>query len=437
MLALFLAIVTTTLGQIQGVERANGDAYLGIPYAQPPVDSLLFRAPVPVTAWDTLLDATYGKNNCVQEQSRFSATHLSRNCLYLNVYVPHHPPSETLPVLFWLHGGSYATGGTGAHTDSTLRQDMGVFAQRMHAIVVTVNYRLNVFGYLYLHGLSTRFDSNCGLQDQIMALQWVNQHIAAFGGNANKITLIGQSAGAGSVAAIMAVPSTDSLYQRVILMSPPLTSYFTMDQAREHALLYLKLMNIHPEQVEQMLYCSDEQIAKTNRQYLRRLVLRGNIDCVFAPVVDSILLFQHPAVGALRCQKPMLIGCVSHETELFGQHIPRSILPFMAKLMHMEVPEKDRVHPSFFTRFFGVLSRQMFFAPIDSFYQAYQGPKQKYYYDYTTPQMDSLNLNCCHSYEMPVIFGWQTPLCNPGDSITQAVGDSVCSSWQSFIHGKN
>lgn len=429
----FLTIISTSLGRIQGVQRAHGDAYLGIPYAQPPVDSLLFRAPVPIAAWDTVLDATYGKSNCVQEKSRFSATHLSRNCLYLNIYVPNHRPTEKMPVMVWLHGGSYATGGTGAQTDSTLRHDMGVFADRMHAIVVTVNYRLNVFGYLYLHGLSPHFDSNCGLRDQIMALEWVNKHIGAFGGDKKRVTLIGQSAGAGSVMAIMSIPRTYPLYQRVILMSPPIGSYLTTEEATQRARTYLKLLDIKPEQVEKMHYCQDEDIMAVNHQFLIRMVLCGNLDCAFAPVIDGELLTQRPDTGALQCRKPMMIGYVANEAELFGQNIPKFLLPWLARLVHVEVTKKEEPNQPYFDRLFGEISRQMFFAPIDSFYHAYKGPKHHYLYDYITPEMQAQKLRCCHSFEMPVIFGWQSPICDPTNPRTQQVGDSICKQWKQFI----
>jgi len=431
-------LVTTSLGQIQGVSRANVDAYLGIPYAMAPVDDLLFRSPVPVTGWDTILDATHGGNNCVQESSAFSATHQSRDCLCLNVYVPHHRSLETLPVIVWYHGGSYATGGTGAHTDSTLRQDMSVFAQRMHAVVVTVNYRLNLFGYLYLTPFDSRFQSNCGLRDQLLALKWVNQHIGAFSGNKHNITIMGQSAGAGSVMAIMAVSSANSLYDRVILMSPPPTSFLSPDEAIERTNKYLRLANIDPHYIGDVFALTDEEIRKLNHQFMIRVVMSGDVRCAFSPVVDDELLTKFPMQGALQCHKPMLIGYVSHETELFGEDFPKSVLPFIAKLLHVDVPaneEKERV--PFAERFFGELSRQMFFSPIDSFYNAYRGPKQKYFYSYTTPEMDSLGLHCCHSYEMPVIFGWDTPICNANNPRTIQVGDSICQEWRRFILGKS
>jgi len=409
MLALFLAIITTTLGQIEGVERSQVDAYLGIPYAEPPMGERLYRAPEPIHAWGGVLDATHGECNCIQEASTFSAKYLSRNCLYLNVYVPHHPSGEKLPVVVWYHGGSWATGGTGSDSDSTLRHDMSEFAHRVHAIVVTVNYRLNVFGFLYLTHLDASLDANCGLRDQLMGLEWVNHHIAAFDGDEHNITLMGQSAGAGSIMAIMSIAEANPLYQRVLLMSPPPTSFLTQQEAIKRTRRYLRLVSL-----DEM---TDERICQANPKFMKQIVFSGDQRCAFSPVVDGQLLTAKPMQGALQCHKPMLIGYVSHETELFAVDIPKALLPLVKPL-------------------FPSMSRKMFFVPIDTFYNAYQGPKQKYYYDYTTPQMDSLGLHCCHSYEMPVIFGWKTPLCDPNDPRTRQVGDSVCTEWKKFIYGK-
>lgn len=404
-----MAIVHTSLGDIQGVQRTNGSVCWGIPYAKAPVGDLLFRAPVPADKWKNVLDATYGRSNCVQEDSPFSSTHQSRDCLYLNVYVPEHSADETLPVVVWYHGGSWATGGTGADTDSTVRYDMGVFAERVRAIVVTVNYRLNVFGYLYLSHLDPTYQANCGLCDQLLALEWVNQHIAAFGGDNQHITLMGQSAGAGSVMAIMAIPKANPLYERVILMSPPPTSFLTRDEAIQRTRKYLRLVDWED--------LSDDQIRKANKKFMKQIIVSGDYRCAFSPVVDGDLLTDLPMRSALQCRKPMIIGYVSHETELFATMLPKALLP-LGKTM------------------FPKLTRNMFFTPIDSFYAAYHGPKQKYLYTYTTPEMDSLGLHCCHSFEMPVIFGWNTPLCNPTDARTQQVADSVCQKWKMFIYGE-
>lgn len=402
-------IVSTPLGNIQGIHRSTGDVYWGIPYAQPPVDNLLFRAPVPVTPWDTVLQATHGRENCVQEEGPFSSSHQSRDCLYLNVYVPEHQPSEQLPVVVWFHGGSWATGGTGAETDDGVRYDLGLFAQRVHAVVVTMNYRLNVFGFLYLQHLDNRYDSNCGLRDQLLALEWVHQNIACFGGDAQHITLMGQSAGAGSVLTIMSMPQINHLYERVILMSPPMDSYITRDEAIERTNLYL-----HMAPLDKL---TDETICQTNIRFMKKLVLSGDNRCAFSPVIDGQLLSQYPRQGAMQCNKPMLIGYVSHETELFTPMIPKVVQWLF----------KNRL---------ATLSEQMFFIPIDSFYAAYPGPKYKYIYRYTTPQMQEQGLHCCHSYEMPVIFGWKTSLCDPNDARTRAVGDSIGAKWSLFIHGK-
>lgn len=429
--------VMTSLGRIQGAHDSDCDIYMGIPYAQPPVGDLMFRAPVPVEEWDTIMNAIYPQFNCVQEKSRFSAAYTSRDCLYLNVFVPRNTHNRYMPVMVWFHGGSFATGGTGAATDSTLRHDMSFLAQQLQCVVVTINYRLNMFGYLYLSDLSDRYDSNCGLRDQLLALKWVNEHIASFGGNPHNVTLYGQSAGAASILAIMSIPSANKLYKRVILMSPPMKSFLTVDEAHARAQMYLRMADIKEKKLDQVQHLSNERIASVNRNFMMRMVLNGDMRCAFSPVVDGDLLKKMPMEGALQSRCPMLIGYVANEADLFGEKIPKTVMPFVARLLHVDVPEVEKDDRfQYADRFLQALSTDMFFAPIDSFYAAYHGPKQHYVYDYITPQMEAQGLRCCHSYELPVIFGWSTPLCDPTDSATMEVGETYRKMLKKFIQGK-
>jgi len=429
-------IITTSLGRLQGVHGTYSDIYMGVPYAQPPIGDLAFRAPVPVEEWDTIMMATTPRSNCVQEKNRFSADFQSRDCLYLNIFVPRNAKGRHLPVIVWFHGGSFAHNGTGAATDSTLRHDMDYFADQMEAIVVTVNYRLNVFGYLYLSDLSNRFDSNCGLRDQMLAIQWVHEHIAAFGGNPHNVNLMGQSAGATSIMAIMAIPKANLWYKRVILMSPPINSFLTIEQAQERARLYLRMADIKPEKVEQLVSMRDEHIANLNKRFGHRIILNGDLRCAFSPVIDNVVLKQDPTLVSLNMH-PMYIGYVAHEADLFGQQIPKSILPFMANLIHVEVPEADvESEATFSERMWGKISKDMFFDPIDAFYKAYSGPKYHYLFTYRTPQMEQQGVTCCHSLELPIVFGWETPLCNPADSATMAAGNAFRKDLKKFTNGK-
>jgi para-nitrobenzyl esterase len=215
-------VVQTTGGKIRGVTRASGGAeFLGIPYAQPPVGDLRWHEPVPVQPWKDVRDASSFGAPCAQpplgDWNRRDAAFSKEDCLFLNVLTPVWPAKEPLPVMVWLHGGANE-GGTAS---SPLYKD-GTLVQ--HGIMlVTVNYRLGVFGFL-AHPELTResphkASGNYGLMDQIAALHWVQDNIAKFGGDPSNVTVFGQSAGAQDTSFLMTSPLAKGLFHKAILES--------------------------------------------------------------------------------------------------------------------------------------------------------------------------------------------------------------------------
>jgi para-nitrobenzyl esterase len=192
-------VVRTTAGLIRGIARSNGGAqFLGIPYAEPPIGPLRWRAPVPKKSWSGVRDANAFGSSCSQPLlggawNRHDAEHSSEDCLYLNVITPAWPAATPVPVMLWIHGGANqgGSGSGGLYTGGTLTAH-GV-------LIVTINYRLDIFGF-FAHPELTResphhASGNYGLMDQILALQWVHDNIAGFGGDPNNVTVFGQSAG--------------------------------------------------------------------------------------------------------------------------------------------------------------------------------------------------------------------------------------------------
>jgi len=213
--------VTTSYGTVRGRVVDNGGSqvakFFGIPYAQPPIGSLRFKAPAKPMKWDGVKDSLHFGNQCLQlidTPWKFKVgndtTTYGEDCLYLNVFLPKDNQSiNGLPVMVRIHGGAYTTG-AGSQFDGTTLATKGV-------IVVTINYRLDVFGFL-----STEDDvmpGNYGMLDQIAALQWVKENIAAFGGDPNQVTIFGESAGASSVSLLTLSPLAKGLFQRAIMES--------------------------------------------------------------------------------------------------------------------------------------------------------------------------------------------------------------------------
>ena len=207
--------VAVTGGRVQGTEAAAGViAYKGIPFAAPPVGELRWRPPAPVVAWEGVSDAGRVGPICVQGGGR--DVEQSEDCLFLNVWAPAET-REPLPVLYWIHGGGY-TGGSG----STAIYD-GARLAAEGAVVVTINYRLNVFGFLAHPALSAESphgaSGNYGLLDMVAGLVWVRDNIASFGGDPDRVTIFGESAGGGAVMSVMVMPQSKGLFHRAIAQS--------------------------------------------------------------------------------------------------------------------------------------------------------------------------------------------------------------------------
>lgn len=212
-------MVNTTAGQLRGSLTTSGRAeFLGIPFAQPPVGSLRWHQPMPVKPWKGVRDVQHFGAPCAQmvagDWNRRDAENSQEDCLFLNVITPHWPVKGRLPVMFWIHGG----GNTGGTASSALYKDGALVDHGI--ILVTVNYRLGVFGFMAHPELTKESphhaSGNYGLMDQIAALRWVHDNIANFGGDPSNITVFGQSAGAHDASLLMVSPLAKGLFQKVI-----------------------------------------------------------------------------------------------------------------------------------------------------------------------------------------------------------------------------
>jgi para-nitrobenzyl esterase len=222
-------------GTVAGVQVDDMAVFRGLPYAAPPVGDLRWRAPQAVPAWRGVRAADRFATACPQKpglslEGGGDPGPLSEDCLYLNVWAPRVEPGAKLPVMVWLHGGALIFGA------GSLPLYDGAALAKQGVVVVTVNYRLGPLGYFVHPALDKAAPggpANFGLLDQIAALRWVRQNIAAFGGDPQQVTLFGQSAGAQSVLALMASPSARGLFQRAIAQSPYGIPSHTRDQARQ------------------------------------------------------------------------------------------------------------------------------------------------------------------------------------------------------------
>jgi para-nitrobenzyl esterase len=213
------AVVRTSGGVVRGTLAARSRTFSGIPYAAPPVGGLRWKSPQPAAAWTGVRDATEPGNACPQTAGFLGdAASDTEDCLYLNVTTPRNPGKKKLPVMFWIHGGGFYSGSGSLYGAQRLAAEGDV-------IVVTLNYRLGVFGFLAHPSLddATHKSGDYGLEDQQAALRWVHQNARAFGGDAGNVTLFGESAGGLSTCAHLAAPASAGLFQRAIIQSGPCT----------------------------------------------------------------------------------------------------------------------------------------------------------------------------------------------------------------------
>ena len=214
--------VDVTGGRIQGSALERGGAvFKGIPFAQPPVESLRWREPQPVKSWTGVRAATSFGAPCSQNSAGRMLETSSEDCLYLNVWTPGWPPRERMPVMFWMHGGGNYAGATGSPNFD------GESLARHGVVLVSAAYRLTAFGF-FAHPELTResphhASGNYGLMDQIAALQWVRANIARFGGDPGNVTMFGQSAGAVDATVLMTSPLAAGLFHKVIAESGTVT----------------------------------------------------------------------------------------------------------------------------------------------------------------------------------------------------------------------
>jgi len=206
-------IVQGMAGKVPGVR-----VFEGIPFAAPPVGDLRWREPQPVAHWDGVRMATaFGPRamqGSIYSDMLFRDKRMSEDCLYLNVWTPARAATEKLPVMVWIYGGGFQAGST-----SESRQD-GVHLASKGVVVVSMGYRLGIFGFFSLPELTRESGRNAsgnyGIMDQVAALQWVKRNIAAFGGDPANVTIFGESAGSYSVSVLMASPTAHGLFQKAI-----------------------------------------------------------------------------------------------------------------------------------------------------------------------------------------------------------------------------
>jgi para-nitrobenzyl esterase len=277
-------IVSTAQGAVLGKQVNGVRLYAGMRFAT----AERWKAPQPAPAWAGTLDGTKFGASCPQKGSALSADSKNEDCLFLNVYVPDDIGAAKLPVMVWIHGGGFSQG---AGSD----YDLSILAQKAHAVIVSTNYRLGVFGFFALPGvLEESRQVNYGLQDQQAALRWVKTNIAAFGGDASRVTIFGESAGGTAMCLHLVSPQSAGLFHRAISESGPCT-VLTGSSLPVLTASSEKLAQDFgcPSGPDQLACMRSKPVADLNAATVLDLNLTGNV-AHWSPVVDGVSVPELP-----------------------------------------------------------------------------------------------------------------------------------------------
>ncbi|WP_218000363.1 carboxylesterase/lipase family protein [Sphingomonas soli] len=450
--------VRVAQGLAEGVVDAGTGvvAYKGLPYALPPVGNLRWKAPLPAASWKGVRDAAKFGKSCLQPPPNSATIYyggvlaMSEDCLTLNVWAPGNATGKT-PVMVWIHGGALL-GGSSAEPlyDGAKLAKQGI-------VVVSINYRLGLMGYLAHPALSAespdRISGNYGLLDQIAALTWVRDNIAVFGGDAGQVTIAGESAGALSVIALLASPKAKGLFHRAISQSGYMPSY--------RALNTVSLGLGSAEDAGAALgKAAGVSTAKGLRFADPVLLFQAGLASGWAPepVIDGVVLKQQLAVTFGRGEQnrvPALAG--------FNEGEIRSLLFLAPKTPATQAGYQADI-------------RQRFGDQADAFLALYPGTDPKadamdsirdglygwaaqyvvrqqavagqaaylYYFRHSTPAQRERNLAAFHASEIPYIFGqvgpgaaigpnWPVP---PATAEEDRLSNAMMGYWVAFVRGE-
>jgi para-nitrobenzyl esterase len=315
------AIVDTRSGKVQGFERDGIQVFRGIPYATPPVGARRWKAPQREEPWDDVRDAT--RFSAMAAQGDFVLDQMfgavdrakSEDALYLNVWTP-GLDDKRRRVMVWIHGGAFMFGEA-----ATPWYDGRRFAAHGDVVVVTINYRLGSFGFLHLvdlFGSEVAGSGNLGLLDQVAALEWVRDCIEAFGGDPARITIFGESAGAGSVGTLLGLPAASGLFHAAIPQSGAASWFATPERATEVATIVVDALGVRHGDLDALYAKTTEEIITAQAAVGLETDATG---LPFQPVIDGTVLPRPPldaiAEGSAAGVR-VLIGTNHDEMTLFG-----------------------------------------------------------------------------------------------------------------------
>ena len=409
-------IVRTTAGRVRGKLDGDLQIFRGVRYGADTARRR-FMPPVVPTPWRGIADVTAFGAASIQPGSEPGQ---SEDCLYLNVTAPRAAPARLRPVIVYLHGGGYSSG-----SGSSPLYDGAALCRRGDVVVVTLNHRLSVLGHLYLPGFPD--SGNAGMLDLVLALRWMRDNIAAFGGDPGCITLLGQSGGGAKIATLMAMPAAAGLFHRAVTMSGQQLTASGPLHAAGRARVLLDRLGIPVERAVELASLPVAELMQAHSETVDPYIGRGSL--YMGPVLDERALTRHPFYPDAPAQSagvPMMIGNTHDETrsligrgdpgvfEITWEDLPRRLEAELRVDIagDLVVAEYRKWYPAYSPAdvFFSATTagRSWRAAIVEAELRAEQGsPAFAYQLDWGSPR-DGGKWGACHALDIPLMFGTLT-----------------------------
>jgi para-nitrobenzyl esterase len=465
----------TSAGAVRGAREGGVLSWKGVPFGAPPIGDRRFRRPVAPEPWPELRDATgYGAmapQRVLRSMEVDPAIPVSEDCLSLNIWAPRGAAEAAAagrpkPVMVWIHGGGYFQGSTAQRFYEGRH-----LAHHGDVVVVSINYRLGVLGFIDFSSLSSStggssfghgFDSNVGLRDQIFGLEWVRENIAAFGGDPGNVTLFGESAGGASVLALMASPLAAGLFHRAIAQSAPVTSVYGRQRAATVARKFLSIVGIEPEHAQKLRDLDPLDLVEAGVELIHDVSTTVPGTLAMAPVQGDDVLPDYP-LAAFRAgavpRIPLIIGTNRDESSFFKlmrspllpittESVERMFVEIAADRPEFEGAGKRiteaypayprRRTPAEVSRDAGFRMPSIWLAEAHSRF----APTWMYRFDHATPLLRLTGIGATHAAELAYVFGTFGPRGKDivfslgGRGEAKRVSRRMQARWLAFARGR-